>query len=257
MDFLNTIPHWMWTGYVFILGLMISSFLNVCIYRLPKEESVVSPRSYCPSCKKMIAAWDNIPVISYLVLKGECRHCGKSISWVYPAVEIITALLITAVFLKFGMAIQSTIYGITISALVAITMIDLEHQIIPDSITLPGIVFGFTAGSYLNGIFTSFLGFILGGGIFYFLAVISKGGMGGGDIKFIAGAGALLGWQKVLLVIFLGALLGTIYSLPLLLIGKKHRKSLIPFGPFLAAATGLTVFSGSELIIFYVQYMGR
>ena len=257
MDFFNSIPHWMLTGYTFILGLMIGSFLNLCIYRLPREESVIAPRSHCPSCKKTVSARDNIPIISYLLLKGKCRHCGKSISWIYPAVETVTAFLLTVVFLKFGATIQAGIYGITISALVVITIIDLKHQIIPDCITLPGIVFGFAAGISFNGFLTSFFGFFLGGGLFYILAVASKGGMGGGDIKFIAGLGALLGWQKVLLIIFLGAFLGTIYSLPLLLVGKKGRKSLIPFGPFISAATGIVIFNGRELIITYIQYMSR
>ena len=257
MDFLNFIPHWMLTGYAFILGLMIGSFLNLCIHRLPREESVVIPRSHCRSCKKIISARDNIPIISYLLLKGKCRHCNQSISWVYPTVEVVTAFLLTVVFLKFGTTLQAGIYGITISALVVITIIDLKHQIIPDCITLPGIAFGFAAGTNLNGFLASFSGFLLGGGLFYILAVASKGGMGGGDIKLIAGLGALLGWQEVLLIIFLGALLGTIYSLPLLLAGKKGRKSLIPFGPFISVATGITIFSGRELIIIYIQYMSR
>tara|TARA_B100000686_G_scaffold346151_1_gene432126 strand:- start:139 stop:912 length:774 start_codon:yes stop_codon:yes gene_type:complete len=257
MDFLNSIPHWILTGYTFILGLITGSFLNLCIHRLPREESVVIPRSHCPSCKNTISAKDNIPIVSYLLLKRKCRHCGQSISWVYPAVEVITAFLLTVVFLKFGTTLQSGIYGITISALVVITVIDLKHQIIPDCITLPGIAFGFAAGTNFNGFLESFSGFLLGGGLFYILALVSKGGMGGGDIKFIAGLGALLGWQKILLVIFLAAFLGTIYSLPLLLVGKKGRKSLIPFGPFISAATGIAIFIGRDLIIVYIQYMNR
>ena len=129
-----------------------------------------------------------------------------------------------------------------------ITLIDLEHKIIPDVITLPGIVFGLTAGIYLVGIRDSLTGFFVGGSIFYLLAIITKGGIGGGDIKFIAGVGALIAWQKVLLVIFLGAFLGSCIGLPLILMKKKNRKSEIPFGPFLAAGTLIAIFSGNEFI---------
>tara|TARA_B100000686_G_C16570147_1_gene852486 strand:- start:152 stop:769 length:618 start_codon:yes stop_codon:yes gene_type:complete len=205
----------------------------------------------------VISIRDNIPILSYILLGGKCRHCKESISPIYPAIEILTALFLTAVFLKFGLTAQAGVYGVTLSALVVITMIDIKYRIIPDSITLPGIAFGFIAGSYLNGFFPSFIGFLLGGVLFYLLALVSKGGMGGGDIKLIAALGALLGWQKVLLVIFLGSLIGTIYSFPFLLSGKKCRKSLIPFGPFLAVATGLAIFIGKELIIIYLQYMSR
>ena len=255
MNFLNNIPLWVYVSCIFSLGLMIGSFLNVCIHRLPKGNSVVTPRSYCPICNKMICAKDNIPILSYIVLKGRCRDCKQSISWVYPTVELITAFFLTMVFLKFGPTFETGIYGITVSALVVITVIDLQHQIIPDRITIPGILFGFVCGTYLNSFSESFIGFFIAGGLFYFLALVSKGGMGGGDIKLIAGAGALLGWQKILLVIFIGSLLGTFYSLPHLLTGKKSRKSKIPFGPFLSAGIGLTIFKGREFIFFYMNYM--
>ena len=143
------------------------------------------------------------------------------------------------------------------TALVIITVIDYEHKIIPDCITLPGIVLGLGAGSYLIGPIDSGLGLLLGGGLFYLLAVLSRGGMGGGDIKFIAAAGALLGWQKVLLVIFLGAILGSIIGLALMVAQKKDRKSQIPFGPFLAVGTLIAIFFGEDLISLYLMTMTK
>ncbi|MFQ5673583.1 MAG: prepilin peptidase [Nitrospinales bacterium] len=244
--------HGLVTAYVFIVGLAIGSFLNVCIYRLPRDESILFPRSHCPSCNAQIRARDNIPVISYLVLAGKCRHCRSAISPVYPAVEIVTGALLAVLYYKFGFTWQTLIYAVVLPALVVITMIDLEHKIIPDIITLPGIIFGLAAGYYLVGWRDSLIGLAVGGGLFYLLAVLSRGGMGGGDIKFIAGAGALLGWQKVLLIIFLGAFLGSCVGLPLILMKKKSRKSQIPFGPFLAAGTLIAIFFGNDLIRLYL-----
>ena len=255
MNALSSIPPGWWAAYCFVLGLPLGSFLNVCIHRLPLGQSIVMPPSRCPSCKQKISAWNNIPVFSFVLLRGKCRNCESPISWVYPTVEIITALLLTTVYLKFGLTLRTLIYAITLATLVVITVIDVRHQIIPDRITLPGIVFGLIAGIYLNGLRPTLIGLFLGSSLFYILTVVSRGGMGGGDIKFIAAAGALLGWKKTLLVIFLGAFLGTVYSFPLLMAGKKNRKSLIPFGPFLAAGTGLAIFSGNQLIALYLQFM--
>lgn len=257
MENLNSFPHGLWVTYITLFGLCIGSFLNVCIHRMPYGESIVSPRSRCPACKTIIDAKDNIPVISFIFLKGKCRHCSQNISVIYCLIEIITALSLLAVYFRFGLTLRGAIYAIVICILIVITMIDLEHKIIPDRITLPGIVFGFAAGSYLNDPLNSLTGFFVGGGLFIFLAVVSRGGMGGGDIKFIAGVGALLGWKKVLLVIFLGSFLGSVYGLPLLFVGKKNRKSQIPFGPFLAGGTALAIFSGNELIHFYLDFAAR
>jgi leader peptidase (prepilin peptidase)/N-methyltransferase len=231
----------------------IGSFANVCIYRLPKKESVVFPVSHCTACSTPVRPFDNIPVISYLILGGKCRDCKEGISVIYPIIEAITALLLLAGFFKFGLTFDFLIYIVVAPALVIITAIDIEHQIIPDVITLPGIVLGLAAGSYTIGYIDSFLGFLLGGGLFYLLAVLSNGGMGGGDIKYIAAAGALVGWQKVLLIIFIGAFFGSIVGLFQIAAQKKSRKSLIPFGPFLAAATLITLIYGNLLIKFYID----
>ncbi len=255
METFLALPYPVTVACVFTFGLLIGSFSNVCIHRLPKEESVAFPGSHCTACNTPIRALDNIPVFSYLLLGGKCRACGQKISIVYPLIEIVVALLIVAVYIQFGVSWEFLIYAVVSTALVIITVIDYEHQIIPDRITLPGIVLGLGAGSYLVGPINSVLGFLLGGGLFYLLAVLSRGGMGGGDIKFIAAAGALLGWQKILLVIVLGATLGSIIGLALMVAKKKDRKSQIPFGPFLAIGTLIAIFFGEDLISMYLSTM--
>jgi len=253
MEFINTIPYPLIAVAIFMFGLAIGSFANVCIYRLPKKESVVFPVSHCTACSTPVRPFDNIPVISYLILGGKCKNCKESISVIYPIIEVITALLLLAGFFKFGLTFDFLIYTVVAPTLVIITAIDIEHQIIPDVITLPGIVLGLAAGSYTIGYIDSFSGLLLGGGLFYLLAVLSNGGMGGGDIKYIAAAGALVGWQKVLLIIFIGAFLGSFMGLLQIVVQKKSRKSLIPFGPFLAAATLITLFYGNLLIKLYIE----
>ena len=253
MEFINTIPYPLIAVAIFMFGLAIGSFANVCIYRLPKKESVVFPVSHCTACSTPVRPFDNIPVISYLILGGKCKDCKESISVIYPIIEVITALFLLAGFFKFGLTFDFLIYTVVAPTLVIITAIDIEHQIIPDVITLPGIVLGLAAGSYTIGYIDSFSGCLLGGGLFYLLAVLSNGGMGGGDIKYIAAAGALVGWQKVLLIIFIGAFLGSFMGLLQIVVQKKSRKSLIPFGPFLAAATLITLFYGNLLIKLYIE----
>ena len=253
MEFINTIPYPLIAVAIFMFGLAIGSFANVCIYRLPKKESVIFPVSHCIACSTPIRPFDNIPVISYLFLGGKCRDCKEGISFIYPIIEAITALLLLAGFFKFGLTFDFLIYTVVAPTLVIITAIDIEHQIIPDVITLPGIVLGLAVGSYTIGYIDSFSGCLLGGGLFYLLAVLSNGGMGGGDIKYIAAAGALVGWQKVLLIIFIGAFLGSFMGLLQIVVQKKSRKSLIPFGPFLAAATLITLFYGNLLIKLYIE----
>ena len=253
MEVIHTIPYQLITITVFSFGLIIGSFANVCIHRLPKKESVVFPVSRCVSCSAAVRPFDNIPVVSYLILGGKCRNCKESISIIYPTIELITALLLLIGFFKFGLTFDFLIYTIVAPALVIITAIDIKHQIIPDAITLPGIILGLAAGSYSIGFFDSVLGCLLGGGLFYLLAVISNGGMGGGDIKYITAAGALVGWEKVLLIIFIGAFLGSIVSLFQMVVLKKSRKNLIAFGPFLSVATLITLFYGNLLIKLYLD----
>ena len=257
MEFIQTIPYPVLAGAVFCFGLAVGSFANVCIHRLPRKESVVVPGSHCPACSAAVRPLDNIPVISYIVLGGKCRDCATRISPIYSVIETVTAVLLLAGFFKFGLSFDFMVYAAVAPALVIITAIDIEHQIIPDVITLPGIALGLAVGTYTIGYTDSLLGFFMGGGLFYLLAVLSNGGMGGGDIKYISAAGALLGWQKVLLVIFIGALLGSVVGVFQIAVQKKTRKSLIPFGPFLATSTLITLFYGNSLIRLYSDYLGR
>ncbi len=257
MQFIQTIPYPVLAGAVFCFGLAVGSFANVCIHRLPRKESVVFPGSHCPACSAAVRPLDNIPVISYIALGGKCRDCATRISPIYPVIETVTAVLLLAGFFKFGPSFDFLVYAVVAPALVIITAIDIEHQIIPDVITLPGIALGLAVGTYTIGYTDSLLGFFVGGGLFYLLAVLSNGGMGGGDIKYISAAGAFLGWQKVLLVIFIGALLGSVVGVFQIAVQKKSRKSLIPFGPFLAAGTLITLFYGNSLIRLYLEYLGR
>lgn len=244
----------------FVLGLQVGSFANVCISRMPKKESVVFPASHCPNCSASIRAWDNIPLISYLILQGKCRQCQISISAKYPIVEALTGLLLAAVFYKFGFTWECLIYTIVVPTLVIITAIDIEHQIIPDKITLPGIAFGLVAGTYMHGFWDSLIGLLVGGGLFLFLAEVyfkvrGNMGMGGGDIKYIAAAGALLGWAQVLLVIFLGSLAGALFGGLGMGIKKLDFLSKIPFGPFLALATLISIFFGENILSLYLNLM--
>ena len=257
MQFIQTIPYPVLAGAVFCFGLAVGSFANVCIHRLPRKESVVFPGSHCPACSAAVRPLDNIPVISYIALGGKCRDCATRISPIYPVIETVTTVLLLAGFFKFGPSFDFLVYAVVAPALVIITAIDIEHQIIPDVITLPGIALGLVVGTYTIGYADSLLGFFAGGGLFYLLAVLSNGGMGGGDIKYIAAVGALLGWQKVLLVIFIGALLGSVFGVFQITVQKKSRKSLIPFGPFLATGTLVTLFYGNSLIRLYLDYLGR
>ncbi len=246
---------------VFVFGAIIGSFLNVCIYRMPRNLSIIMPSSRCTSCNNPIRPFDNIPILSYILLRGKCRYCKKYISLRYPLVEALNAFLYVIVLWRFGLGWNSVLYCILMSSLVVITFIDLDFQIIPDRITLVGIPVGLIAGSFLLpdpflraaqlGYRTSLSGFLVGGGLFYLIAVLSRGGMGGGDIKMMAMVGALMGWKSVLLTMFLGSLAGSVVGLFLMIFKGKGRKSKIPFGPFLALGTIITLFFGQEIFIWY------
>lgn len=258
IDHIVSLPPWIFTLIGLVFGLLVGSFSNVCISRLPKKQSVVFPASHCPKCNIPIHATDNIPIISYLLLKGQCRNCEQKISAIYPAIELITGLLMAAVFYKFGLSWECLIFAIVIPALVIITAIDIEHQIIPDVITLPGIPLGLLAGSYMNGWMDSLIGLALGGGMFLLLAegyyrLRGTVGMGGGDIKYIAAAGALMGWVQVLFIIFIGALAGGIFGAMGMGVKKLNFLSKIPFGPFLALATLISIFFGDPIVDWYIS----
>jgi len=245
------------------VGLVIGSFLNVCIYRIPRDLSIAFPSSRCTSCDTPIRPLDNIPVLSYLIIGGRCRSCHTKILFRYPLVEALNAFLYWAVLWRFGPGWPSLLYCVLVSSLIVITFIDLDFQIIPDSITLTGIPVGLVAGSLflpdpfmradLLGFWASLFGFLVGGGFFYIVAVVSRGGMGGGDIKMMAMVGSLMGWKSVLLTTFAGSLAGSLVGVFLMLFRGKGRKTKVPFGPFLALGTLITLFFGQEIILWYLS----
>lgn len=249
--------------FAFIFGTVVGSFLNVCICRMPKNESIVSPPSHCPGCSYQIRWYDNIPVLSYLFLRGKCRGCGTHISLQYPMVELLNGALTLFLFLRFGPTPAFAVLFLFCSALVVITFIDIEHQIIPDEISLPGIVIGFVSSFFLNGHtwLNSLLGILLGGGSLLLVAyayqrLTGKDGMGGGDIKLLAMMGAFLGWKAVPFIIFASSLVGSIIGVSIMLFQKKDSKLAIPFGPYLAFGAVLYIFYGRPLIHWYLSLSG-
>lgn len=242
-----------------IFGAIIGSFLNVCIYRIPQKESIISPGSHCPNCKKAIKFYDNIPILSYLLLKGKCRYCNASISIQYPLVEGITALVSFYLFINFGLSLNYIFYFSFISALIVITVIDLYNQIIPDVISLPGIGVGLLGALIIPQInfLDALKGGILGGGSLFLLATIyqwifKREGMGGGDIKLLAMIGTFLGWKDVILTVLISSFIGSIMGIVIITLKGKDFKYAIPFGPFLALGAVISLFWGKDLISWYV-----
>ena len=238
-----------------IFGLVIGSFLNVVIVRLPEGRSIWRPRSSCPGCGTPIAWYDNIPLLSFVLLRGRCRTCGRAIALRYPLVEAATGALFALAFLVFGPTPDFLVAAVFLAALVAITGIDLAHQIIPDVITLPGILAGVVANLLISRVswLESVAGIIVCGGIFLVIILASRGGMGGGDMKLGAMLGAFLGWKLGLLALMLGVLGGGAVALCLLILGRKGRKEAIPFGPFLALGGAITMLWGEAILSWYLE----
>lgn len=241
-----------------VLGAVIGSFLNVVIRRLPRGESLLRPPSHCPACGAPVRWHDNVPVLGYLLLGGRCRACRERISPEYPLVEAGNAALYGLLAWRFGLTAALPVYMVLASALLALAVIDLHHRILPDRITLPGIAVGLLASATLlpAGLVPALLGAALGGGLFLLIALLSRGGMGGGDIKLIAMIGAFLGWQAVLLTTFLAAVVGGLVGLVLMLAFGKGRKYAVPFGPFLSAAALVCLLWGNQMIDWYLR-LGR
>ncbi|MBU0483710.1 MAG: prepilin peptidase [Proteobacteria bacterium] len=241
-----------------IFGSMIGSFLNVVILRLPENKSIVFPASHCPNCATEIHWYDNIPIISFIFLKGRCRSCHQSISWQYPVVELAMALLSLALYLQFSISVAFPIYFIFSAALLVIIFIDSHHQIIPDVISLPGIIIGFGL-SFFNPFVTwqnSGLGILLGGGSFYAIAgtyylFTKRAGMGGGDIKLLAMIGAFLGWQSLPFVVFGSSVMGTVAGIGAMIKQRKGGKTVIPYGPFLSLASLLYLFFQEKIHLLF------
>lgn len=251
--------------FAFILGAVIGSFLNVCIYRIPRGESIVSPPSHCPHCKTPLRFYNNIPFLSFILQGGKCSTCGVRISFSYFAVEFLTAMLTLLVFISYGLAVKTLIYLALTYSLIVISAIDIRYMVIPNIITIPGIL----AGIFINALLTdwsllrsylssagfsdtffligrfpvlnSLSGVILGGGILLSLAYAYKlirktEGMGMGDVKLLAMLGAFLGLQGVVFIVFLSSLIGSITGISLMIYNKGDLKYAIPYGPFLSLA---------------------
>ncbi|MFO7638531.1 MAG: prepilin peptidase [bacterium] len=258
---------------VALLGLMLGSFFNVCIHRLPRGESIVTPPSHCPRCRRRIRASDNIPVLSWLLLRGRCRYCRKPISARYPAVELLTGLLFVAAWARFGPGWDVLRALLLIGLLVVLAMIDLEHTILPFRITLPGLVLGL-ATAFLPGVRTGFADALLGAatGAFFVLGawalwrfvlwpgfrrhgVDQKEGMGGGDLPFAALIGAFLGLAPTLVALAASVASGVVVGLILRHAGRSGKGQHIPFGPFLAIGALVGLFFGSAIAAWYLGFL--
>ena len=256
-------PGALWPLFALTLGLLIGSFANVCIHRLPLGESVVTPRSRCPSCRAPITAADNVPVFSYLLLRGRCRHCRAPISLRYPAVELANGLLYLAVALRDGPTLRALVEMAFVTSLLVLSLIDLDHQILPDVITIPGIAIGLVASVVLGGWPAGVRSALAAaGGYLAFWAVASayrrtRGveGLGQGDWKLAAMLGAFLGWERMLLTILLASLLGTIVGVTLIVLRRTSSKHPLPLGTFLGLAGVLVLFVGQPLVEWYGQLL--
>lgn len=256
----------MMSVFIFLLGISIGSFLNVCIYRMGREQSVVRPASHCPNCKKPIRWRDNVPLLSFILLKGRCRDCGQKISPRYFLVELLTGLVFLAIYQKFGLAPKSFGYLIFASGLIVATFVDFDFQIIPDEISLGGIGVGIlwsfifpalqNAPGHLLGLRQSLFGVLVGGGALWILGcvgdfIFKKESMGGGDVKLLAMIGAFMGWQTALLCLPVASVIGAIVGV---IIKIKTKESVIAFGPYLSIGAFVSMFWASKIVSFFLLY---
>jgi len=242
--------------FLIVVAACIGSFLNVCIARIPAEgQSIVKPASRCPKCGHPIRFYDNIPIVSWLVLRGRCRDCGEPISLRYPLVEGLTALMGWLLLKTFGLGLPLLAAFVFVCALIVITFIDLDHQIIPHVITLPGIPACFLMAVFVMRVpaVESFLGMMIGAGTLYFVAVYfeaitGREGMGGGDVNLLAMLGTFFGWKSLLFIILMSSLSGAVVGLGYLLLKGKGRETPIPFGPFLCLGAVGYLFVGDPFL---------
>lgn len=247
--------------FMFLLGAILGSFANVVIYRMPRGESVVKPRSHCFQCKKMVKWYDNIPILSWFILRGKCRHCQANFSFRYPLVEFITGVLFVLSFEYAGGFTWTLLeYLLFVFPIVICTFIDLDHMILPDEFTLSGIVIALV-GAWLNPqreFLEALLGMLMGGGFLWGIAIVyylvtKTEGMGGGDIKLLAWIGALIGWKGIPFVIMISAIIGSVVGILASRKSSTGLKTVIPFGPFLALAALIYLFGGESIALWYSQ----
>jgi len=267
-------------AFVFVFGLLVGSFLNVCIVRLPRGRSIVTPPSHCPRCTSGIKFYDNIPVVSFLLLRGKCRSCGEPISWRYPLVELLNGLFYVWIMSEFGINGEAFLMMAFCSSLVVITFIDFDFQIIPDVITFPGMLLGVIIGPFFMSALNeplpfqldqllpqawphlvSFLNSVIGllcgalplftiGWLWERLRHVEA--MGGGDVKLMGMVGSFLGWKGALLTIMLGAVAGSVVGVGLIALKRHKMDKVIPFGPFLALGAITSAFYGPDIIAWYL-----
>lgn len=249
---------WLLPAFAAFLGLVWGSFTNVVIHRLPLGESIVSPRSRCPGCRKPVASYDNIPVASFIVLLGRCRHCKTRISFRYPAIELAIGAASVLSFLRHGPSLEYVVEFAFVTAMVALIFIDFDHQILPDTITLSGLVLGLALAGPRDALtlVDALLGVALGGGLLFavselYFRVKNVEGMGFGDVKMMAMVGAFLGFRGVLLTLFLGSLTGSIVGLVIIGLSGGDMKTKLPFGTFLGMGAIATVYAGPPIITWY------
>jgi len=261
---------WYFTFVVFIFGACWGSFLNVCIYRIPAELSVVKPRSRCPKCMTNLAWKDNIPIFGWLALSGKCRYCKAPISVRYPSIELFTAILFMLVWLRFPYELVIAPYWLLMFGLVLGSMVDVDEMWIPDRCTIGGMIIGpilsflvpsmHGAESHLSGLVHSLFGLAFGFGILWLVAffgklILKKDAMGFGDVKLMGALGAFLGFESVVFIVFVSSLLGSVIGITLISLGKKEWQGKIPFGPYISLAAILWVLGGSALWDAYVNWM--
>ena len=248
------------TAFLGLLGLVVGSFLNVCIYRIPRKLSLVSPPSHCGACSRRLSWYENIPVVSYTVLGGACRSCGASISLMYPLVELTTAVVFVAGYLWFGPTPMLAVRLLFACAMIVLFVIDLQHQILPNQITLPGVAVGLVLSGLVGpGWIVSLIGIAAGAGSLFAVAEVyyrvrGEEGLGMGDVKMLAMIGAFLGWKMVLLTLMLASLLGSLVGVAMVVAQNKSLKYALPFGTFLAIAALVSAVTGDALIAWYLRF---
>lgn len=257
-----------WDLTVFALGACWGSFMNVCIWRIPREESVVRPRSHCPQCEHLITWRDNIPLLSWLLLRGRCRQCGGRISFRYFMVELLTALLFLAIWRLYGPEVRTPLYWLLGFGLLLGTYVDIDHMILPDRVTIGGIWTGLLFSllfpvlqgtvSHGEGLLRSVIGMALGGGLLWGVAVVGKAifkkdAMGFGDVKLLAALGAWFGWQSIPFIVFVSSLTGSVAGVALIAVGRKGLQSRIPFGPYIVLAAVIWMLGGFRLWAAYLE----
>ncbi len=254
------VPAWIYSLLAGVLGLSVGSFLNVCIYRLPREQSLVWPASRCTSCKRRLSWFENVPVLAWVVLRGRCRTCGESISVMYPLVEAFTGAMFLWAWSRYGadpLLISRLILG---CSMVVLFVIDIEHRILPNVITIPGIIIGFLFSLVTEpGWMASLIGIIAGGGGLLLVAEIylrvrKDEGLGMGDVKMLAMIGAFLGWKLMLLTLVIGSFLGSVVGVGLIVSGRGSMKYALPFGTFLALAAVGAAAWGDGIVRWYVGF---